>query len=196
MKILILGATGSLGSYVIEELLKEEGAQLRLYARNPAKVEKFKNERAQIVRGDVLDEGALKDALDGVDAVYAGLAGELEAMAQTLVAAMDAKGVKRLVWISSYGIYGEAGRGSMPPSGYVISAAVVEGSGLDYMIIRPQWFSGADEIDYETTSWNKKERFKNPDAKISRRLIANLVARCVFENFGIRDSIGINKPAR
>ncbi|GEM_PF-1776535 len=49
MKILILGATGSLGRYVIEELLKEEGAQLRLYARNPAKVEKFKNECAQIV---------------------------------------------------------------------------------------------------------------------------------------------------
>lgn len=144
----------------------------------------------------MLDEGTLKDALDGVDAVYAGLAGELEAMAQTLVAAMDAKGVKRLVWISSYGIYGEAGRGSMPPSGYVISAAVVEGSGLDYTIIRPQWFSGADEIDYETTSWNKKERFKNPDAKISRRSIANLVARCIFESFGIRDSIGINKPAR
>lgn len=196
MKILILGATGSLDSYVIEELLKEEGTQLRLYARNPAKVEKFNEGRVQIVRGDVLDEGALKDALDGVDAVYAGLAGELEAMARMLVAAMDAKGVKRLVWISSYGIYGEAGRGSMPPSGYVISAAVVEGSGLDYTIIRPQWFSGADEIDYETTSWNKKERFKNPDAKISRRSIANLVARCIFESFGIRDSIGINKPAR
>lgn len=31
MKILILGATGSLDSYVIEELLKEEGAQLMLY---------------------------------------------------------------------------------------------------------------------------------------------------------------------
>ncbi|WP_169778789.1 NAD(P)H-binding protein [Campylobacter curvus] len=196
MKILILGATGSLGRYVIDELLKEQSVKLMLYVRNPAKVEKFNEGRVQIVRGDVLDEGALKDALDGVDAVYAGLAGELEAMARTLVTAMDAKGVKRLVWISSYGIYGEAGRGSMPPSGYVISAAVVEGSGLDYTIIRPQWFSGADEIDYETTSWNKKERFKNPDAKISRRSIANLVARCIFESFGIRDSIGINKPAR
>ena len=109
---------------------------------------------------------------------------------------MDAKGVKRLVWISSYGIYGEAGRSTMPPSGYVNSSAIIEDSGLDYTIIRPQWFSSVDEIDYETTSWNKKERFKNPDAKISRRSIANLVARCIFENFGIRDSIGINKPAR
>ena len=81
MKILILGATGSLGSYVIDELLKEEGTQLRLYARNPAKVEKFKSDRVEVIKGDVLDEGALKDALDGVDAVYAGLAGELEAMA-------------------------------------------------------------------------------------------------------------------
>lgn len=196
MQILVLGGTGSLGSYVIEALLKDENASLRLYGRKPAKLEKYKSNHVEIIKGDVLDEGALKDALDGVDAVYAGLAGELEAMARTLVAVMGAKGVKRLVWISSYGIYGEAGRGSMPPSGYVSSAAIIEDSGLDYTIIRPQWFSGADEIDYETTSWNKKERFKNPDAKISRRSIANLVACCIFENFGIRDSIGINKPAR
>ena len=34
MKILLLGASGSLGSYVIDELLSVEGVNLRLYARD------------------------------------------------------------------------------------------------------------------------------------------------------------------
>ena len=135
-----------------------------------------------------------KDALNGVDAVYAGLAGSLEEMARSLVKAMRETGVKRLVWISSYGIYAEAGRSGMPPSSYVNSAKIVESSNLDYTIIRPQWFSSADEVNYETTSWNKKEPFRNPDAQISRKSIAHLVARCIYENFGVRDSLGINRP--
>jgi len=34
MKILLLGASGSLGSYVIDELLSVEGVNLHLYARD------------------------------------------------------------------------------------------------------------------------------------------------------------------
>jgi len=45
----------------------------------------------------VLEFNQLKEALDGQDVVYANLAGDLEAMDET--------GVKRLVFISSMGIY-------------------------------------------------------------------------------------------
>ena len=105
MRILVLGGTGSLGSYVIEALLKDENASLRLYGRKPAKLEKYKSNHVEIIKGDVLDEAALKEALKGVDGVYAGLAGSLESMANTLVKVMSETGVKRLVWITSYGIY-------------------------------------------------------------------------------------------
>ena len=40
----------------------------------------------------------------------------------------------------------------------------------------------------------KKGEFKNPDAQISRKSIAHLVGRCIYENFGIKDSLGINRP--
>jgi len=196
MRILVLGDTGSLGSYVIEALLKDENASLRLYSRKPVKLEKYKSNHVEIIKGDVLDEAALKEALKGVDGVYAGLAGSLESMANTLVKVMSETGVKRLVWITSYGIYdGEVPSGRRAPSSYANSAVIIESSSLNYTLIRPQWFSGADEINYEITSWNKKEKFKNEDAQISRKSIADLVRRCFYENLGHRDSLGINRPA-
>ncbi|MBQ9578172.1 MAG: NAD(P)H-binding protein [Ottowia sp.] len=192
MNILILGASGSLGPHIIDALGKK-GAHLRLFARNPKRVERFKGENIEITQGDALDTAALAAALQGCDAVYAGLAGELEALARSVVAAMQQAGVKRLVWISSYGIHGEVPDGTKAPAAYANSARIVMDSALDYTIIRPQWFGNADEVNYETTSWNAREMFKNPDARISRKSIADLVARCIFEGFGTRDSLGINR---
>ena len=191
MKILLLGASGSLGSYVIDELLSVEDVNLRLYARDIKKLENFRSDKTTLIQGDVLDKARLKEA---VDSVYAGLAGSLEAMASSLVSAMKETGVKRLVWITSYGIYeGEVPSGRRTPSSYINSAKIIENSDLDYTLIRPQWFSDANEIDYEVTSWSKGEKFKNENAQISRRSIANLVKRCLLDGFGVKDSLGINK---
>lgn len=176
MKILLLGASGSLGGYVIEELLHVDGVNLRLYARDIKKLEKFKSDSTELMQGDAEDEARLVEALSGANAVYAGLAGSLEMMASTLVSAMKKSGVKRVVWITSYGIYaGEVPSGTRAPSSYINSAKIIENSGLDYTLIRPQWFSKADEIDYEVTSWAKGEKFKNENAQISRKSIANLI---------------------
>jgi len=62
MEILLLGASGSLGSYVIGELLSVEGVNLRLYARDIKKLEKFKSDRVLLMQGDVLDKARLKEA--------------------------------------------------------------------------------------------------------------------------------------
>ena len=62
MKILLLGASGSLGSYVIDELLSVEGVNLHLYARDIKKLEKFKSDRVLLMQGDVLDKARLKEA--------------------------------------------------------------------------------------------------------------------------------------
>ena len=196
MTVLILGSTGSLGKFVIDALLaKNPNINLVLYARRSSRLANYaSNPRIKIVEGDVLDTAKLTQALNGVTAVYAGLAGDLSNMANSLIRAMNAANVKRLVWISSYGIYNEAGRGSMPPAEYVHSAKIVEQSNLDYTIIRPQWFSNRDEIDYEIT--HRNEKFKNPNAQISRKSIADLVAKCIVDNFGVKDSLGINKPAK
>jgi hypothetical protein len=47
----------------------------------------------------------LKAAIAGHDIVYANLAGDLEAMARNIIKTMDETGVKKLILISSIGIY-------------------------------------------------------------------------------------------
>ena len=201
MQILIIGANGSVAKIATQGFLSGTNANLKLYLRNSsrlAKIAKQNPNRIQLIEGNALDKTALKNAMQGVNVVYANLAGnDLPKMAQSIIDAMKESGLKRLIWISSYGVYGEVNDSSISSmlTPYAKSVQVVEASGLDYTIIRPQWFSNADEIDYELT--RKNEAFKNPNAQISRKSIAHLVIRlCLEQDFGIKESLGINKPAR
>jgi hypothetical protein len=55
----------------------------------------------------VLDKEILHSTMPRQDAVYANLAGAMAQQAQAIVNTMPAAGVKRLIFISSMGIYGE-----------------------------------------------------------------------------------------
>lgn len=187
-QILILGASGSLATTVIPELLQDGNVQLTLFTRRPQSVAKFESERVKIVQGDVLDLASLQQAMQGVNAVYAGLAGNLKAMAENIVKAMNNAQVKRLVWISSMGIYGETGEDHgaiLEP--YRQSAAVIETSKLDYTIVRPGWFTNGSEVQYQLT--HKGEPFKGHS--VSRKSIADFVAKILREYSEIRESVGI-----
>ena len=206
MQILIIGANGSVAKLATQGFLQSTNANLKLFLRNSnrlAKVAQQYPQRIQLIEGSAGDKNALKSAMKGVDVVYANLAGDLETMARAITEAMKEADVKRLIWISSYGVYQKEyreipsgwGSGNGAPKEYVESVKIIEASGLDYTIIRPQWFSNADEIDYELTK--KGEAFKNPDTQISRKSIAHLVIRlCLEPDFGIKESFGINKPAK
>lgn len=189
--ILILGANGGLAQSVIPVLLDETDAKLTLFLRNAGRLKPLAGERVEIIKGDVMDLPALTAAMRGKTMVYANLAGSLQAMAQNTVRAMDAAGVKRLVWISSMGIYGETGENHgaiLQP--YRQSAAVVEASGLDYTVIRPAWFTCAKEINYRLTV--KGEPFQGN--QVSKRSIADFIAKLVREpGLYVKESVGIAK---
>lgn len=191
--VLILGATGSVARYAVELFLKETDAQLTLYVRNARRLKNVDPSRARVVEGDVLDTARLKEAMAGQDVVYANLAGDLERMARSVVRAMDETEVHRLVWISSMGIYdevpGEKAGSILDP--YRKSAKIVEQSNLDYTILRPAWFTDADEIDYETTQ--KGEPFKG--SVVSRKSVAALVVKLAQSPHPeVRRSLGVSKP--
>ena len=191
--ILILGANGGIARHAIDLFLNETDVQLTLYLRNSNRLKNMDSNQVQLIEGDVIDIEKLKEAMLGQDVVYANLGGDLEQMAKTVVDAMDAVSVKRLIWISSMGIYDEVPGekyGSILDS-YRKSAAIIEASDLDYTILRPGWFTNKDEIDYETTQ--KGEPFKVQD--ISRRSVADLVVKlAVTSGLEIRQSLGVNKP--
>lgn len=198
MKILILGASGSLGRVVAPTLLAQTDAELVLAARHPQRIAITNPSRETAIALDVNDQVALQAALTDVDFVFAALTGDLKAYATNLVQAMQTTGVARLAFISSMGIYGEIPStvgSNVDPYHSVLqpyreAADVIEASDLAYTIIRPGWFDNGP-ANYALTK--KGEPFGGHD--VARQAIADLVVRLVTEpNFGLRESLGIHRP--
>ena len=192
-KVLILGATGSIARVATRLFLDETDAQLTLYVRNARRLGSITTDRVHVIEGDVLDAKKLTEAMTGQDVVYANLAGDLPRMARTIVAAMHDSGVRRLIFISSMGIYdevpGQKYQSVLDP--YRDSAAVVEASDLDYTILRPAWFTDADEVDYALTQ--KGEAFRG--GIVSRKSVASLVVKlATTPGLEVRHSLGVSKP--
>lgn len=193
--ILILGAHGQIARVATELFLKRTDTRLTLYLRNARRLMLSGHaNRVRIVEGDVLDAKTLEAAIAGQDVVYANLSGQLERQAHGIVQAMEKTGLKRLIFISSMGIYdeipGERHGSILEP--YCKSASIIEASTLDYTILRPAWLNDRDEIDYGTT--RKGEPFKNASAVVSRKSVADLVVKLAMTpGLEIHSSLGVHK---
>ena len=200
--VLVLGAHGKIAQLATTDLLAHTDAHLTLFLRQAQRLAAAASQRVRVVEGDASRVSDLIAAMRDVDVVYANLAGQnIEAQAQAVVQAMTQAQVKRLIWISTLGIYDEVpgayGKWNhqMLDGGYLetysAAAKVIEASGLAYTIIRPAWLSNRDEVAYETTQ--KGEPFKGTE--VSRRSIAALVTKLVQDpTQHIGDSLGVNKP--
>ena len=194
-RVLIIGATGSIGSKVRKTLLQTTNYKLTLFSSSAGNLPITPN-REIGVSGNVMNKNDLMKVIKNQDVVFAALSGDLGTMAKNIVQVMEANSVKRLIFISSMGIYNEIprsiGGGNLNENSmlrpYREAADVIESSGLDYTVIRPGWFDEGSD-NYEIT--RKGEKFKGHD--VSRQAIANLVVKCI-NGFGIGESLGINRP--
>lgn len=200
IKVLVLGAGGQIAHWVIRMLADDANVQLTLFLRHARKLRGHVPGNAHIVEGDVLDRHRLDAAMAGQDLVYVNLAGELDAQMKRIVAAMQAAGVKRIVYVASLGIYdevpgrfGEWNRREIGPylGPYRRAADMLEASGLDYTILRPAWLTDADEVDYETTP--RSALFKGTE--VSRKSVAALVVEIVRSpGRRVGENLGVDKP--
>jgi putative NADH-flavin reductase len=109
MKVVIFGATGRTGRLLVEGAL-ERGHEVTVLVRAPAKLGALRA-RVRVVRGDVLDGGAVSDAVDGQEAALVALAaGSNKAADQVnaqgtlnIIRSMQRYGVRRLVVLSAGG---------------------------------------------------------------------------------------------
>jgi uncharacterized protein YbjT (DUF2867 family) len=190
--ILILGANGQLARNTTRVLLRTTDARLTLYLRHASRLRNPDAARVTIVEGDVLDAARLEEAIKGQDVVFASLAGAMKEQAESIIAAMHATGLKRLIFISSMGIYGEVPgerhRSILDP--YRDSAAVIEGSDLDYTILRPGWFTHDEEIDYQVTQKGQPFKGHNVSLNSLSDLIVKLAVNPAME---LRRSLGVSK---
>lgn len=194
-KVLIIGATGTIGGAVRQTLLNETDDQLTLFARSASRLNA--SDREKVMAGDVTKDSDLDKAIAGQDAVFVALSGNLGQFAKKIVAAMDRNKVPRLLFITSMGIYDEipasvGASGNLSSnsilSSYREAADVVEGSDLNYTVIRPGWFTNGP-VDYEITK--KGEPFGGHDVSISS--IADFVKNAIAnDNYYSHDSVGLN----
>ncbi|MBP2624153.1 NAD-dependent epimerase/dehydratase family protein [Streptococcus oricebi] len=119
MKVLVTGATGFLGGYVIKELLGR-GYEVRAFGRNQELGQALIKEGVDFVSGDFTKEAEIMAACQGMDAVVH--AGALSTIwgpwsdfyqanvygTQLVLKACMEHGIKRLVYISSPSIYAAA----------------------------------------------------------------------------------------
>lgn len=116
MKIFVTGATGKVGSRLVPYLLKQ-GHAVRILVRNAERASALKEQGAEVVLGDLLDNQDLTEAIWGVDAVVhaaaqfrGGVSEEisrslnLDATVTLARAALEA-GVTRFVFTSTSNVY-------------------------------------------------------------------------------------------
>ena len=155
-KLLLLGATGATGRLTIRDAIAR-GHSVTALVRSPEKAGDLGG--ARIIKGDARDEGALRAALQGQDAVVSALGTPaspfrevtlLSSATRALVSAMTAEGVSRLVAITGIGAGDSAGHGGFIFDRVIFplllrhvyadkdrQERIIRDSGLDWVLVRP-----------------------------------------------------------
>jgi uncharacterized protein YbjT (DUF2867 family) len=145
--ILVIGGTGMLGKPVAQQL-KADGFNVRLLARNPEKAQKLVSVGYEIVKGDVENAAALKEAMTGVDGVHISLKGgpseadfdRMDHLATRDIAnAAKELGVGRVTLLSAYAVSEE--KADSPEKRSKLKGEVaLKATGVPYTIFRATWF--------------------------------------------------------
>ncbi|MFI5795319.1 NAD(P)-dependent oxidoreductase [Streptomyces sp. NPDC051677] len=106
MKFTVFGATGGIGRELVRQAL-DAGHEVTAVVRDPAGLA-VTGARLEVVRADLTDPEALRPAVTGRDAVLSGLgarrrkdAGVAARLTRTVLSALEAEGVRRLLVVSA-----------------------------------------------------------------------------------------------
>ena len=136
--ILLTGATGFLGEFVLEELV-QRGHEVTCFVRKTSNLEKIKRLNVKYVFGELDDYISITNALKGKSALI-NIASLGFGHAPNIVNACEEMGVKRAIFVSTTGIFTKLNPDS---KGIRLKAEeLIKESDLDYTIIRPTMIYG------------------------------------------------------
>ena len=202
MKLIIFGATGTLGRHLVEQALAR-GHRVTAFARRPDAL-KLEHHCLDRCAGDVLDRQAVESAVRGHDAVVialgAGRKGSVRSVGtRHVIGAMQRHGVRRLSCLSTLGAGDSRAHlnffwkrimfGFLLRDAYAdhqAQEACVAESDLDWTIARPGAFTNGPA----TGTYKHGFPATEPDLKlkISRADIAGFVLRQLSDDTYLRQS--------
>lgn len=193
MKLIIFGATGTVGRHVVEQALNQ-GHQVTAFARNPASLT-LQHPRLHLVQGDVMDSAAVKSAVSAHDAVICvlGAGKQLTGTVRSegtrhIIQAMEETGVRRLICQSTLGagdswgslnfywkyiMFGLILRNVF--ADHEQQEAYVRQSQLDWTIVRPGAFLDGDRTGQYRHGFPGNDR--TSQLKIARADIADFILK-------------------
>lgn len=199
MKLLVLGATGPTGRELVSQALAQ-GHEVTAFARRPEAV----TQGVRVVQGDAMrDPYSVAEALKGQEAVVSALGlGKVlfpnrftERSIGNIVPAMERAGVKRIVWMSSFGVGDTARQAPLPMrlaystllhavfADKEVGEAELRRSTLDWTIVYPTTLTDGPT----TGTCRAGEELKLEGLpSISRADVAHFMLREVVENAYVR----------
>ena len=206
MKVTVFGATGTIGSHVVQQAL-DAGYEVTAFVRDAAKLD-AEHANLRVVVGDVLrDHDQIRTAISGQDAVIvalgAGLKGRVRSEGtRNIVDVMQQVGVKHLICQSTLGA-GESARelnlkwwllfrGPLrwAMADHERQEAFVRESNLDWTIVRPSSFT-----DGPLTG---EYKYGNPisdnqlDLTVSRADVAHFLLQQVTDRSYLAQSVSLS----
>ena len=156
LRILVTGATGYIGTRLVQRLL-DEGHHVRALARNPTKLADVPwRGRAEVVRGDLNDVDSLTSAFDGIDVVYylvhsmgsaKHFATEEDRAVRNVVTAARHTGVRRVVYLS--GLHPENTALSTHLQSRTAVGEVLIDSGIETVVLQAGVVIGSGSASFE-----------------------------------------------
>jgi putative NADH-flavin reductase len=195
MKIVVFGANGGVGQQLLAMALAQ-GHRVTAALRDPERL-RYGHDRLQVCTADVHDAVAVRDALRGQDVALCALGGPrvgstlYARAASSIVSGMRMQRVRRIVFLSNFGVLGERGQGWLSVglvamakvalrdtlSDHAQALQILRESGLEWSAVRPMVLTdGAWTGQYRVSMDGLPPGGKS----ISRADVADLMLRCAL----------------
>jgi uncharacterized protein YbjT (DUF2867 family) len=210
MKILVVGATGSIGQLVVAEALRM-GHGVRALVRDASKGRRLPPQTECVV-GDLSKPDTLAGVTDGVEAIVFthGAEGGKAASesvdyggVRNILNALDGRHV-RIALMTAIGVTNRTGSYNRQTEAHDWKRRgerLVRASGLEYTIVRPGWFdyNAPDELHLVLLQGDTRKAGNSSDGVISRRQIAQVLVGSLMSDAATRKTFELiagNGPAQ
>jgi len=208
MKVIVFGATGTVGKLFVENAL-DGGHDVTAFARTPSRIA-IAHPRLTLRAGDATKAAEVADAVRGHDAVVVTLGVGASRKnrirsegTRNIIAAMQRHGVRRLICQTTLGAHESWGNlnlfwkwimfGVLLRPAFIdheLQETLVRESGLDWTIVRPSAFTDGPEDGRFKVGFGPEER--RLSLKISRADIARFLEGQLSDRGFMRRAVGIS----